>query len=594
MPRLNGGQVIARVLKEYGVPYVAGIPGHGIWGLMDAFTEEQSKIPFIQTYHEQSAVHLADGYYRVSGTPMCAVTSIGAGASNTVLGLATAYSDSTSVLVITGGPPRHMRGRGVLQELERQKDNGFPQVAEAVSKRSWVANSIEDLPFILHRAFSTMLTGRRGPAHIEVPWDLHAETADVNFHDLARRLPIGLQYPDPLAIDAAIALLAGAQRPMIIAGGGVITANAGDELQALAEGFTIPVATTWNGKSAFPEDHELFVGSVGQTGTIHGNHLAANADVVISIGCRFTDWSASSYAQGQSFSFPPAKLIHIDIDPHEIGKIYPADVGILADAKPTLAALADSLPTRPDRTDYLTEIRARQHDWETQLATRRDTDRYPFTLQRPLAALRNVMDRTGIVVVGSGNTQGTVKQTFPVYHPRTHLTTGGFSAMGWPVPAALGAKLAAPNTQVATITGDGDFLMTLQEIGVAVQHNIPVVFIVQDNSGYISIRGGQRNATDRIIGTEFNHPDGTPYSPKFKDIGTAFGLQSFRITTAADLEPTFEKAFTANAPVLIEIPTDRDHASPFVPGWLDFPPLPHITDQRQTEYHHNRTHQQHQ
>ena len=200
MPRLNGGQVVARILKEYGVPYVAGIPGHGIWGLMDAFNEDESKIPFIQTYHEQSAVHLADGYYRVSGKPMAAVTSIGAGASNTVLGLATAYSDSTSVLVITGGPPRHMRGRGVLQELERQKDNGFPQVAEAVSKRSWVANSIEDLPFIMHRAFSTMLTGRRGPAHIEVPWDLHAETAEVNFHDLARRLPVGLQYPDPEAI----------------------------------------------------------------------------------------------------------------------------------------------------------------------------------------------------------------------------------------------------------------------------------------------------------------------------------------------------------------------------------------------------------
>src|SRR6185312_9962536 len=283
--------------------------------------------------------------------------------------------------------------------------------------------------------------------------------------------------------------------------GGAISANATDELRALAEGFNIPVATTWNGKSAFPEDHDLFVGSVGQTGTIHGNYLAANADVVVAIGCRFTDWSASSYAKGQSYSFPPAKLIHIDIDPHEIGKIYPAEVGILADAKPAVAAIVDSLPGTPDRS------------------ARRDTDRFPFTLQRPLAALRQVMDRDGIVLAGSGNTQGTVKQTFPVYEPRTHLTTGGFSAMGWPVPAALGAKLAAPDRQVACITGDGDFMMTVQEIGVAMQHDIPVVFIVQDNSGYISIRGGQRNATDRIIGTEFNRPDGTPYSPSFKDLG---------------------------------------------------------------------------
>ena len=204
------------------------------------------------------------------------------------------------------------------------------------------------------------------------------------------------------------------------------------------------------------------------------------------------------------------------------------------------------------------------------------------------------MDRSGIVLAGSGNTQGAVKQTFPVYEPRTHLTTGGFSSMGWPVPAALGAKLAAPDRQVACITGDGDFLMTAQEIGVAIQHDIPVVFIVQDNSGYISIRGGQRNATDRIIGTEFNRPDGTPYSPSFKDLGNSFGLESFRVESAADLEPTFKRAFDAQAPVLVEVPTDRDLASPFVPGWLDFPPLPHITDERADEYRQLRASEQHQ
>ncbi|MFQ6331767.1 thiamine pyrophosphate-binding protein [Nocardia sp. CWNU-33] len=594
MPKLTGGQVVARVLKQYGVPYVAGIPGHGIWGLTDAFLDEESRIPFIQTYHEQSAVHLADGYYRVSGKPMVAVTSIGAGASNTVLGLATAYSDSTSVLVITGGPPTYMRGHGVLQELDRHTDNGFPRVAEAVSKRSWVANRIDELPFILHRAFNTMLTGRRGPAHIEIPYDLQAEEAEVSLHDLERRLPVGRQYPDPEAIDRAVGLLAGARRPVIVVGGGVISAEATDEVRALAEAWSIPVVTTWNGKSAFPEDHDLFIGSVGQTGTIHGNYLAANADVVVAVGCRFTDWSASSYSQGKSFSFPPAKLIHIDIDPHEIGKNYPADVGIVADAKPTIAAIVDSLPaTAPDRQTYLAEVAERKAHWEEQLSTRRDTDRFPFTLQRPLGALRKVMDRNGIVLVGSGNTQGAVKQTFPVYEPRTHLTTGGFSSMGWPVPAALGAKLAAPDRQVACIVGDGDFLMTAQEIGIAVQHDIPVVFLVQDNSGYISIRGGQKNATDRHIGTEFNRPDGSAYSPSFKDLGKSFGLESFRVDSPADLESTLKNAFDSHAPAVVEIPTDRDLASPFVAGWMDFPPIARITDERRDEYRQNRANEQH-
>ncbi|MER8002701.1 thiamine pyrophosphate-binding protein [Streptomyces sp. NPDC095613] len=594
MTKLTGGQIVARMLKENGVEYVAGIPGHGIWSFTDAFLEEGSEIPFIQVFHEQSAVHLADGYYRVAGKPMAATTSIGAGAANTVLGLATAYSDSTSVLVITGGPPTHMRGHGLLQELERYTDNDFPKVAEAVSKRHWVAGRVEELPFIMHRAFSSMLTGRPGPAHIEIPMDVQAEAADVELHDLAQRLPVGVPQPDPTAVERAAEVLAAAERPVIVVGGGAITSNSAQEVLALAEKWSIPVVTTWNGKSAFPEDHELFAGSVGQTGTPVGNSIASLADVIISIGCRFTDWSSSSYAQGVTFSIPPAKLIHIDIDPHEIGKNYPAEVGIVADAKPTVAAIAGALPaTGPDRAEYLGELAGLKGEWEEKLASRRDSDRFPFTSQRPLGALRNVMERDGIIVAGSGNTQGAVKQTFPVYEPRTHLTSGGFSSMGWAIPAAIGAKLAAPERQVACVVGDGDFLMTAQEIGICVTHNIPVVFIVQNNAGFMSIRGGQRKQTSRHIGTEFNHPDGRPYSPDYKALGTAFGLESYRVDDPADLEDTYRKAFAANAPVLIEIPTDRDAAGPWVPGWWDFPVPAYIEDERQDEYWSTRAKEQH-
>ncbi|WP_272374967.1 thiamine pyrophosphate-binding protein, partial [Acinetobacter baumannii] len=172
--RLTGSQIVAQTLKNYGVEYVAGIPGHGIWTQTDAFLEEESKIKFIQVFHEQSAVHLADGYYRVAGKPMAAFTSIGAGASNTVIGMATAFTDSTSVMLITGGPPTHMRGHGLLQELERYTDNDFPKIAEAVSKRHWVVTRVEELPFAMHRAWSAMTTGRPGPVHIEIPMDVQA------------------------------------------------------------------------------------------------------------------------------------------------------------------------------------------------------------------------------------------------------------------------------------------------------------------------------------------------------------------------------------------------------------------------------------
>jgi len=594
LTKLTGSQVVAQTLKNYGVEYVAGIPGHGIWTLTDAFLEEDSKLKFIQVFHEQSAVHLADGFYRVSGKPMAAVTSIGAGASNTVIGMATAFTDSTSVMLITGGPPTHMRGHGLLQELERYTDNDFPKVAEAVSKRHWVSNRVEDLSFIMHRAWSSMTTGRPGPVHIEIPMDVQAESADVSLHPLQERVPVGKSFPDPAAIAAAADVLKDAQRPVMVIGGGVITGQAWDEVKALAQAWQVPVVTTWNGKSGFPEDHPLFAGSVGQTGTMCGNTMASQADVLIAVGCRFTDWSSSSYAKGVTFAIPPSRLIHIDIDPHEIGKNYPVTVGICADAKHALAQLLSALDGETaDRPEYMKTLKQAQDQWEEKLSSRRDSDRFPFTSQRPLGALRKIFPRNTIVVVGSGNTQGAVKQTFPVYEPRTHLTSGGFSSMGWAVPAAIGAKLAAPNQPVVCILGDGDFLMTSQEIAICVTNNIPVVFMIQNNAGYMSIRGGQRKQTSRHIGTEFNKPDGEPYSPDYKALGEAFGLKSWRVERAEDLEPILQQALDCNEPVLIELPTDRDAAGPWVPGWWDFPIPDYITDERQEEYRTLRQSEQH-
>ncbi|GKW14426.1 acetolactate synthase [Pectobacterium carotovorum subsp. carotovorum] len=594
MTKLTGSQVVAQTLKNYGVEYVAGIPGHGIWTLTDAFLEEDSKLKFIQVFHEQSAVHLADGYYRVSGKPMVAVTSIGAGASNTVIGMATAFTDSTSVMLITGGPPTHMRGHGLLQELERYTDNDFPKVAEAVTKRHWVATRVEEMPFIMHRAWSSMATGRPGPVHIEIPMDVQAEAAEVELHAVEERLPIGRVFPDPEAISAAVALLKEAKRPVMVIGGGVITGEAWNEVHGLAEALQLPVVTTWNGKSGFPEDHPLFAGSVGQTGTTCGNSIAANADVIIAVGCRFTDWSSSSYAKGVTFSIPPSRLIHIDIDPHEIGKNYPVTVGIVSDARHALDHILKALNGETtDRPEYMQVLKSLQDEWETKLAKRRDSERFPFTSQRPLGALRKIFPRDTIVVVGSGNTQGAVKQTFPVYQPRTHLTSGGFSSMGWAVPAAIGAKLAAPNQPVVCILGDGDFLMTSQEIAICKTNGIPVVFLIQNNAGYMSIRGGQRKQTSRHIGTEFTTPDGKPYSPDYKAMGESFGLKSWRVERAEDLEPILQQALDCNEPVLIEVPTDRDAAGPFVPGWWDFPIPEYITDERQDEYKILRQSEQH-
>jgi acetolactate synthase I/II/III large subunit len=598
--RLTGGQIVAKALKDYGVTHVAGVPGHGIWSLFDAFLEEGSKLPFIQVMHEQSAVHMADGFFRASGKPMACSTSIGPGATNTIIGLATCYADSIPVFFVSGGPATHMKGHGVMQEIERQQENAFPRITEQVTKRVYKAGRVDELPFIMHRAFSTMLTGRQGPVHVEVPMDIQTNAAEVAIHPLNLRMAHGVSYPDPKSIERAVKLLLSANRPVIVAGGGAISANASAELTRLAERVGAAVSTTWNGKGAISEDHALWIGAVGQTGTKCGNEITASADVVLSVGCRFTDWSASSYAKGVSFSIPPGKLIHIDLDHHEIGKNYATEVGIVADAKAALEAMLgmisdqDATKAVHRREEFLADVRRAKADWEAMLAPRRDSRDTPFTSQRPLGALRKLMARDGIVVAGSGNTQGAVKQTFPVYAPRTHLTSGSFSPMGWAVPAAMGAKLAMPDRQVVAVVGDGDFMMSLPELGCAVMNNIPVVFMVQNNSGYMSIRGGQRKFMGRHIASEFNRHshNGEPYSANISEVAKNFGVTSFKVTDDADLESSIAAALSCGGPALIEIITSRDAAGPFASGWWDFP-SPAYYEKEQAEYATMRALEQH-
>ena len=600
MTKMTGSEVVAQALTEYGVEYIAGIPGHGNWALADAFLQDDCKVKFIQVMHEQSAIHIADGYYRASGKPMAATTSVGPGATNTVIGLATAYADSTSVFYINGSPSTHMKGHGVMQEIERQQENAFPRIMEEVTKRSYSAIRVDEVPFIMHRMFNTMTTGRPGPVHMELPMDLQCEVADVNIHDLAKRVPMGVAHPDPKAITRAVELLLNAERPVIVAGGGAITANASQALTKLAERVGAAVSFTWNGKGSINEEHELCVGAIGQTGTSSGNEITAGADVVISVGCRFTDWSASSYAKGVTFSFPPAKLIHIDLDPHEIGKNYPTEVGIVADAKVTLEAMLEritdqqSINVQKKHQPFLADVQTAKDKWEVMLAPRRDSTETPFTSQHPLKILREVLDRDGIVTVGSGNTQGAVKQSFPVYQPRTHLTSGSFSPMGWAYPAALGAKLACPDQQVVAILGDGDFMMCAPEMGVAVMHNIPVVAMVQNNSGYMSIRGGQRKFMGRHVGSEFNTDggNGEPYTAEITEMAKSFGMHAVRVTESKNLRAALEEALALGKPALIEVITSRDAAGPFTPGWWDFP-SPAYYEKEQEAYAEMRAKEQH-
>jgi acetolactate synthase-1/2/3 large subunit len=589
--RLTGGQIIAHYLVREGVPYVVGIPGHGCWAIVDAFADFSDRLTTLQVMHEQSAIHLADGYYRVKGRPLMAFTSIGPGATNTAVGIATAYVDSTAVLLVTGSPHTYMRGRAVLQEIERTQWANFPRMMEPIVKRYWQVSRVDHLPYVLHRAFNQMLSGRPGPVLIDMPMDVQADDADVTIPEPARHEPQGRPRPDTGSVERAARLLAEAHRPVLLAGGGVITADASAELVALAEHLGAPVVTTWMGKGAIPEDHDLNAWSVGDTASTCGNALARSADVLLAMGCRFTDWSASSYRRDVTFSIPPTRLIHVDIDPHEIGKNYPCEIGLVADARAALVDLLEGVrqatPARDyHESSYFQEIQRLKEEWEETQSPSRNSNAVPMTQPRAVRELRAALDRSAIVVTGAGLVQGVVRQDFPVYEPRTHLTSGGFSTMGFTVPAAIGAKLAAPERQVAGIAGDGDFLQTMQEMAVAAMLDLPVLFVVLNNAGWISIKGGQLSNFGRMFATEFQRRDGSPYSPDFAAAARSFGLHAERVDRPEEVVPAVRRALATGGPALVEVTVAREFpdAGATKTGWWDVPiPTYHLERRRQYE-----------
>jgi acetolactate synthase-1/2/3 large subunit len=582
--RLTVGQIIGKALKAYGVPYITGLPGHGNWNLLDAFHDPGSDVPIVQTMHEQAAVHIADAHYRVTGQPIAACTSIGPGAANAVMGLANAHCDSTALLLITGSAATHMRGHGVMQEMDRESTPDFVNVTRPVTKRNFDVIRADHMPFIMHRAWNAMTTGRPGPVHVEIPLDIQVATTDIDVADLSKRIPVGKPRADSLAIEAAIRLLLSADRPCMVVGGGAISSNASPELRRLVERLGIPVVFTWNGKGALSEDHPMNAGTVGWPGSLTGNTIASEADVVLSLGCRFTDWSASSWRKGVSFSIPDSKLIQVDIDPREIGKNYPAEVGIVGDVRLVIedinAGISDvqAATARGRRASYHDRLRRLWVEWDAVQAPRRTHNKIPTTMLRTLRELRRVLPRHGIVTVGSGHPQSSTKQDFPIYEPRTHITPGSYSPMGFALPAAIGAKLAKRDTPVVCIIGDGDFMMCVQELATCVAYDIPVVFLVLNNSGYISIRDGQDALMGRNLISEFkSRLTGEPYSVNFVGLAKSFGFeQAARIQRVDEIGSTIKAALDANAPALVEVPITRDAtiAASNVVGWWDFPPVP--------------------
>ncbi len=586
--KLTGGEIIVKELVKEGVPYILGIPGHGVLGLFDAIRKEEAKgkIKYIQVKHEQAATAMADGYFRVSGKPLAVFASIGPGSLNTSIGLGTAYVDSTAFLQLCGDTHVHMKGVGVLQEVERYSDSNIIRSLEPLSKRSWRAESTGQIPRIIHRAFNQMTSGRSGPCVIALPMDVQASMTECTPMPLEDKRASCLPCADMQYINKAIELMRTAKRPVILAGGGALRAKAADLITALAEKWGAAIVTTLAGKGAVSEEHEQYTFHTGSKGTPIGLKICREADVILAVGTRFADETTCSYRKGIAFNFPDTKLIHIDIDAGEIGKNYGADIGIIADLKDSLKKLADNYTDKTNRRDYLEQIKTLRADWKKYKEDYRSIKGDKMTISQMIGNLNDILPEDTIITTSSGNTQAQLFQEYCYKRPYCNLTTGGFSTMGWAVPAAMGAKLAKPDTPVVALLGDGDFMMIIQELSTMAQYNIPVVIVLADNCGWMAIKDLQMDALgeENAFGNDFMK-DGKVYRPDFCSIAKAFDIDAYKAGTSDEFKSAVNRAVKANKPALICVDVSREY--PYTGGkafgWWDVP-IPSYMKQRRAVY----------
>jgi acetolactate synthase-1/2/3 large subunit len=582
---MNGGQMIVDYLVQERVPYLFGLCGHGNISFIDALYERAAEIRTLSVHHESVAGFMADVYYRVAGRPVGTFTSCGPGSANLPISLANAFFDSVPFLAVTGNVPTSQFNRGAFQETYRHHQADFPSTVRAYCKRVFQPTRADMMPVAVRQAWKTMLTGRPGPVVLDVPFDVFKEETELEAPRAAEwNANVSSRCgADPEGVERAVDMLLGAERPLILVGQGVKYGGATRELTALAERLQLPVAWSASGVGAVDARHPLALGLVSRSGSYQANHAARQADVLLALGVRFDDRTSSSWIPGYSFSIPPTKLIHVDIDPDEIARNYPVALGLMADVRTFVRQVVGELDRRrlphevaPTRPAWLRAIADYRREWERFVAPGFVEDSTPIPPQRAAHEIDKALPEHAILVSDIGVHHNWLVQFCHPRRPDSLVGSMGFGAMGFGVAGVLGAKLAAPERPCVSVCGDGAFLMHASVLGTAVEYGIPAVWVVWNNCAYASIRGLQRGYLGgRELVTEFRHPGtGEPYSPDFAAMARAAGVEGLRVEKAAELGEAIEQAIRAERPYLIDASIAGD-ANPGGAGVWELPGLGH-------------------
>ena len=555
----TGTRIAAYLLTEYlerlGVEVIFGLCGHTIIALLDALGK--SRIRFVSTRHEQVAAHAADGYARASGKTGVLLTHLGPGLTNAATGVANAALDSIPMVVIAGDVPSHYYGRHPHQEVNLHQDADQFQIYRPFCKRVYRVDRVEDLPRIMERAFHLAEAGRPGPVLVDVPMDIFSADLAV---DAFQQIPAKMSRPtvDSQTVARIVEALASAERPVLYAGGGVLSARATPELAALAEALEVPVAHTLMGKGCLRDDHPLLLGQTGFWGTPISNDKCRTADLIVAVGTRLAEANSSSWDPRFTFSIPPTRLIHIDADEAEIGRNYATELGVVADAKLALGALASAAKGRNhrDRGRVREEIAAGRKSFASNWDHQWSSSQYPMRPERILAELRKAVPQDGFIVTDVGWNKNGVGQQFPITVPGTFITPSGLATMGFGPAAVLGVKMAHPHRAAVSLIGDGGFSTNPSVIATAMEAELPVVWLVMDNAGFGTIAGLEALHYGWSFGCMFERC-GQPYKVDYAAMARAFGARGVMIESAAELGPALAEALASNLPTVIQAPMEN-------------------------------------
>jgi acetolactate synthase I/II/III large subunit len=536
---LSGSHILCEALVHEGVELMYGYPGGCIMPFYDALTSHAS-LHHVLVRHEQAAAHAADGYARVTGKVGVCVATSGPGATNLVTGLATAFMDSIPMVAITGQVANPLLGRDAFQETD------VIGITQPITKHNFLVRNVADLAAVVHQAFYIARSGRPGPVLIDVPKDVlfaktpyRAENYKTS-EELLQSLLADTQPPARHLLVRAAALIAQAQRPLIMAGHGIILSNAYAELKAFAEKTGVPVITTLLGLSAFSDTHPLHLGMPGMHGPAHVNRAIGEADLIIGVGLRFDD-----RVTGKVSEFAPkARFIHIDIDPSEMHKVKVAAVPIVADAKVALTALTEEV-AQTEKNAWLTEVRGWQYTDEERLQGIQHSEELPDPMSI-LDSIRKATNGEAIIVTDVGQHQMWTARYYTWTRQNSHITSGGLGTMGYSLPAAMGVKMGMPDASVWVVAGDGGIQMNIQELATLQQQGIPLKIAIMNN-GYLGmVRQWQQFFHSR------NYSETPITGPDYEKLADAYGVTGMRITRREDVDAAVQHAMEIEGTVIID------------------------------------------